>query len=372
VTSRYASLCEALIQETRDAGADAIDAYLQAEGFGDVGGHWPFVLATFFSGTVRADPTASLPTAGSGASDMLVERGYLKRASGRELTLLTGRGSAMLVGIWQDVVRPARWAGFPFRPGDLVITTPAKSGTTWMQMICALLVLQTPDLPAPLPELSPWLDAPELPRDETYARLTCQPHRRFIKTHTPLNEMPLSPLATYITVARHPLDAAISRYHAHRRQSGRQAEREWLLGWIEGREGHRDDLPQLLGQLSEAWTRRGEPNVVLVHYDDLSADLDGEMHQLAARLGITVPDEAWPALVKAATFQQMRTAASQLAPLSPADRLSDEDNTAFFRKGTSGSGSNLLTAAELTSYHTRTAQLAPADLLTWLHRDNNR
>ncbi|MGH3792933.1 MAG: hypothetical protein ACRDRU_08120 [Pseudonocardiaceae bacterium] len=48
-----------------------------------------------------------------------------------------------------------RWEGFPFRDGDIVISTPSKCGTTWTQMMCALLVFQTPDLPQPLIELSP-------------------------------------------------------------------------------------------------------------------------------------------------------------------------------------------------------------------------
>ncbi len=42
----------------------------------------------------------------------------------------------------------ARWDGFVFRPGDIVISAPSKAGTTWTQMICALLVFQTPELPA--------------------------------------------------------------------------------------------------------------------------------------------------------------------------------------------------------------------------------
>ncbi|MBA3960014.1 MAG: sulfotransferase domain-containing protein, partial [Chloroflexi bacterium] len=79
----------------------------------------------------------------------------------------------------------ARWLDFPFREGDIVISTRSKSGTTWMQMICALLILRTPDLPAPLAESSPWLDWLIVPRDEVYARLAAQEHRRFIKTHTP-------------------------------------------------------------------------------------------------------------------------------------------------------------------------------------------
>jgi len=103
----------------------------------------------------------------------------------------------------------ARWSGFPFRAGDIVISTRSKSGTTWMQTICALLVFRTTTLPAPIAELSPWLDFLVTPLEEVLARLEAQTHRRFIKTHTPLDGLPLDPRVTYIVVARHPLDAAV-------------------------------------------------------------------------------------------------------------------------------------------------------------------
>lgn len=50
----------------------------------------------------------------------------------------------------------ARWDGFPFREGDIVISTPPKCGTTWTQMICALLVFGTPKLDRPLVQISQW------------------------------------------------------------------------------------------------------------------------------------------------------------------------------------------------------------------------
>src|SRR4051794_30983229 len=103
-----------------------------------------------------------------------------------------------------------RWDGFKFRDGDIVISTRSKSGTTWTQMICALLVLQTTELPAPLATLSPWLDWLIVPRDRVVAELEAQRHRRFIKTHTPLDGIPIDPRATYVVVARHPLDLAVS------------------------------------------------------------------------------------------------------------------------------------------------------------------
>ena len=31
----------------------------------------------------------------------------------------------------------ARWDGFAFRPGDIVISTQPKCGTTWTEMLCA-------------------------------------------------------------------------------------------------------------------------------------------------------------------------------------------------------------------------------------------
>jgi hypothetical protein len=106
-----------------------------------------------------------------------------------------------------------RWAAFPFRPGDIVVSTRSKTGTTWVQMICALLIFQTPELPAQLGSLSPWLDHTIAPADEVIAMLEAQRHRRFIKTHTPLDGVPIDPRATYIVTARHPLDMIVSLIH---------------------------------------------------------------------------------------------------------------------------------------------------------------
>ncbi|MFC4018892.1 sulfotransferase domain-containing protein [Micromonospora sp. GCM10011542] len=281
----------------------------------------------------------------------------------------------------------ARWTGFPFRTGDIVISTRSKSGTTWMQMICALLVLGTPELPAPLTELSPWLDWLVEPRDEVYRRLAAQPHRRFIKTHTPLDGVPLDPRAHYVVVARHPLDMAVSLYHQAgnldrerlRELTGQAAPagpprprpsvQQWLPSWVDQDVDPRaelDSLPGVMWHLGDAWARRHEPNVELVHYDDLRTDLAGQMRRLADRWGLAVPERRWPELVEAATFDRMRERADRLAP----DRLGVlRDRRAFFRRGGSGQGRELLDEAALARYRTRAAALAPPDLLAWLHRD---
>lgn len=294
---------------------------------------------------------------------------------------MTGPGLRRYVSAEED---SARWAGFAHRAGDIVISTRSKAGTTWVQAICALLVFQSPELPAPLGELSPWLDWTGAPREEVFARLASQSHRRFVKTHTPLDGLPLDPRVTYVVVARHPLDAAVSLYHQganldrarlHRLTGAplpdpavpRPAPRDWLLRWID-RDADPltdlDSLPGVLWHLSDAWARRDPRSVVLVHYADLLADLPGQMRRLADRLGIPVDEERWPGLVAAARFDAMRLRADRLAPGGGV--LVDPDR--FFRRGGSGAGRSLLTDEELANYLDRAQRLAPADLLAWLHR----
>src|SRR5262245_34956057 len=96
------------------------------------------------------------------------------------------------------VADSARSDEFVFRPGDMVIRTPPKTGTTWMQMLCARFIFDGPAFPEPLDQLSPWLDMSIRPLAELTAALAAQPHRRFIKTHTPLDGLPLHDDVTYL------------------------------------------------------------------------------------------------------------------------------------------------------------------------------
>ncbi len=278
----------------------------------------------------------------------------------------------------------ARWRGFAFRDGDVFISTRTKHGTTWMQMICALLIFRTPELPAPIADLSPWMDWTIRPRDEVWALLDAQTHRRFVKTHTPLDGVPLDPRVSYVVVARHPLDAAISLYHQqHNLDRRRWSEltgspppdpsrltaslHDSLLAWIEldlDPHEHLDSLPGVAAHLTDAWSRRDDANVVLVHYDELQRDLEGTMRRLAGRFGIEIDDATWPALVGAASFDAMRSRADDAVP----DRSGViRDPRRFFRRGSSGGRFDELSADEIARFEERIARLTPPDLCRWLN-----
>lgn len=276
-----------------------------------------------------------------------------------------------------------RWAGFALRAGDVVVSARSKHGTTWVQTICLNLV-HPGGLPAPLPEISPWLDWLGEPLDDVRDRLRRQMHRRVIKTHTPLDGVTLDPGVSYVVAARDPLDAAVSLYH-HSRNIDRDrlsaltgnaststaaeaAVGEWLRRWVHSVADpatELDSLDGVLWHLADAWSRRSAEHVTLVHYADLMTDLEGEMLRLAGRLHVEVPPDLWPRLVDACTFDRMRAQPDRHVP-DHGGIL--REPAAFFRLGGSGEGLTLLGPGALARYEERTRTALPPELWSWLHR----
>ena len=106
------------------------------------------------------------------------------------------------------------WNEFEFRNDDIVIATYAKSGTTWVQQIVAQLLFQGAD-GLEVAEMSPWLDLRVPPKAVKLPMVEAQPHRRFIKTHLPVDALVYSPLAKYLYIGRDGRDVVWSMYNHH-------------------------------------------------------------------------------------------------------------------------------------------------------------
>jgi len=281
----------------------------------------------------------------------------------------------------------SRWERFRFRPDDVVISTPAKCGTTWMQTIVGMVLLDRVDLGAPMGTLSPWLDMLIRTEDEVFALLDAQRHRRFIKTHTPLDGVPLLDPVTYIVVVRHPLDAALSdRDHADNMRDDRAIElRTAVAGAAPRHAAERPDDPAAFlrwfvdndeaptgsgpnglmdycDQVGTYWQRRALPNVHLFHYTDLWNDRDGEMRRVAAALGVPIDERRWPAYVEAAGLSSMRARAGETAP--DAHLHLWESPEKFFRVGGSRDWSSMLGPDGVAHFEERFRALA-GDAAGW-------
>jgi aryl sulfotransferase len=257
-----------------------------------------------------------------------------------------------------------------------------------MQTIVANLLHPDGELPMPATHLGPWLDCRFFPLELTLNHLAAQTSRRFIKTHLPQDGLPYYPDAQYVVVARDARDVFMSllnHWGSHTRDF------HWMLDNIAGRVG--DPFPAFDGDVAarfEEWMTRGWfewesdgypywshlhhcktwwevrqlPNVRLVHYDDLLADLAGEMRELAAWLGIGVPEARWPHVVDACRFETVKR--------DPEKVVGDMSwgfqggAQTFIHKGTNGRWRGVLGDAELALYAEATKRTLSPECARWL------
>ncbi len=289
-------------------------------------------------------------------------------------------------------VDSTRWSRFAFRSDDVVISTPSKCGTTWMQSIVAMLLLDRVDLDGPIGVLSPWLDARTRSEQDVFALLEAQHHRRFIKTHTPLDGFPRPEGVTVITVIRHPLDVALS-FRDHRDNADREHTRRliaatgvelpppsepeaepdddagYLRWWIDRDEGRLGMGPLGLAdychQVRQYWEARDEPDVALFHYADLWTDLRAEIDVVAAVLGVAPGERRIDEIAEAVGLASMRDRAELAAPHTELGIW--KDPASFFRVGGPRPWRAAMTEVDEAHFHIRLAELA-GDASDWILR----
>ncbi|KNG94256.1 sulfotransferase domain-containing protein [Pseudaestuariivita atlantica] len=270
-----------------------------------------------------------------------------------------------------------RWDRITIRPDDVIVVTPPKCGTTWMQTIVALLLSGDPEAETDLSIRMPWVDIRFREIDEVAGRLDAMTHRRCMKSHTPMDGLPLDATAQYLCVFRHPLDAHIS-FRNHVRNipltlfdawypeddPDNVAFRRFLDGGPEGFDMDLMPLAHILRHFEAAKAVDERPNVTLFHYADMSRDLVGTMERVAHMLGVKHAPDVIERLVQAATFDNMKAHAERFAPSGGKGFFKSDDG--FFHSGTSGQWRAHLTDGEIEAYDAvMDAHLSPEDR-AWL------
>jgi aryl sulfotransferase len=285
-----------------------------------------------------------------------------------------------------------RWAHYAPRPDDIIIGTSAKCGTTWMQQIVSLLVFRSPE-PRDVQNESPWMDFRVRPIEEAMGRIEAQTHRRFLKSHLEFDALPIYDDVRYIHVARDGRDAFISWYNHSRHytqlsidlqsaagladetigtpmplpgDSIRDFFQVWMTDGPEARLANDFPAQRYFDIERSYWAERRRPNLLMVHYNDLKLDLEAEMRRIAGFLDIGIPEETWPALVNAASFNFMREHGATLLPR--AAQGWDNGAARFLHAGTNGRWRDVLTAEDVAFYETRAGRELSPNLARWLER----
>ena len=270
-----------------------------------------------------------------------------------------------------------RWDMVKIRPDDVIVVTPPKAGTTWMQTIVTLLLSGDPDVEPELSVKMPWVDIRIREMAEVAERLEEREHRRSMKSHTPMDGLPIHDTAEYICVFRHPLDVHFS-FRKHVRNIPLSwfdhwfpeddpdgiAFRRFLDGGPEGWDMDVAPLAHILRHYEAAKAAAERPNVTLFHYADMKRDLAGTFDKVARLIGIQYADTLMDQLVEAATFDNMKANAERYAPSGGQGFFKSDEG--FFAGGNLGAWAGQLTDAELTAYHRMMDAHLDADDRAWL------
>ena len=259
-----------------------------------------------------------------------------------------------------------------------------------MQTIVGNIIFHQDGPPDSIQDLSPWLDMRLSPKKGTKKLLAEQSHRRFIKTHLPLDGLKFHEQAKYIMVGRDPRDVFMSllnHWGNHTdlfystmndripNKSGDQFPRmgddvhetwaDWIgKGWFDW---ENDGYPYWshLGHCLSWWEFRHLPNIELFHYQDMVDNLEGEMRRVSKYLDIDVPEEAWPRLVDACSFETVKKNPLPVTGKNM-DIMFKGGADTFINKGTNGRWKDVLTDDELALYKNVMERTLPQDCAHWL------
>ncbi|RYE11431.1 MAG: sulfotransferase domain-containing protein [Hyphomicrobiales bacterium] len=269
------------------------------------------------------------------------------------------------------------WNDFVMRDDDIVICTWSKSGTTWTQQIVGQLIFGGRPGLYHGAEASPWIDFRLRP--EARAIADAQTHRRFLKTHLPLDALSYSPKAKYIYIGRDGRDVFWS-WHKHWSSFKPEALahinsfypdqptipypdpdiRRAFLDWLDS-----DAYPNwpFWSHVQGWFDARRLPNLHLLHFANLKADFENEVRRLAGFLDIAIAPETWPKIVEQCSFDYVRGLA---APDPTQAVFLVGGGATFINKGTNGRWRDVLTEADVARYLAEAARHLTPDCARWL------
>lgn len=256
------------------------------------------------------------------------------------------------------------WNDFQFRDDDIVIATYAKSGTTWTQQIVAQLLFNGKE-GLDITEMSPWMDFRIPSKAEKLAAVEAQTHRRFLKTHLPVDALVFSPKAKYLYIARDGRDVVWSLYNHHasfnpmayemiNNTPGRvglplepppSSIRQYFHDWLD-----KDGYPfwSMWENVRSWWEIRHLPNVLVLHYAQLKQDLPGQLRRIAEFLEIPVDESQREMILEHCSFKYMKENAPQIVPF--VEHFFQGGAKTFINKGTNGRWRDTLTPEENQKY----------------------
>jgi aryl sulfotransferase len=241
-----------------------------------------------------------------------------------------------------------------WRDGDVVVSVPAKSGTTWaMNIVHQLRSGGDPSFADIYAEV-PWLEfvpRPGTDLDSLVAQFDAMPRevRRAFKSHAAPPTLPYQPSGAgpdvrYLVVVRDPNEAVASfrpfiMAHSDAWFDHWQVERDGIVGpdfdtYIAGFASH-VLVPKIFNFVASWWPLRNAANVLFVHYSDLQREPEASIRRIAEFLDLDVSDSSMSAILEYTSFAWMKAHEEKFELRSVTD-VPILDPGGMLRKGQAG------------------------------------
>ncbi|HEU4327284.1 MAG TPA: sulfotransferase domain-containing protein [Roseiflexaceae bacterium] len=239
------------------------------------------------------------------------------------------------------------FAGYRPGPQDVFVCTYSKSGTNWaMQMVVQIAHHGRAEYEK-IHDLVPWPEAPfpGIARlDDAGTYRSAPTGLRAVKTHLESDYVPYSPQAKYIVVVRDPKDVLVSSYHFSSKVlplPQMLPVAEWVELFLTGPFQYGSWAEHLAG----FWAWRNRPNVLLLTYGEMKADLSGTVRRVAELMGVGLAEQEHAAVVERCGFEYMQRIDHKFLPPMPGER-GLRRKPVMMRRGSAGGSGELLTPAQ--------------------------
>ncbi len=267
---------------------------------------------------------------------------------------------------------PVCLANFKPRSTDILITTAAKAGTTWMQQILHQLRTGGDVNFNSIDDVVPWLEAPRKnsSTEERLAYYESLNNPRIFKTHCTYPQTPGTDKVRIILSSRDPRDCCVSFYHhvmdmtddalAHVNMTQPQSFDEYFDRWM--------SFGSWFRNIESWWPHKKDPNVLWLRYEDMKQDLPKALNSILSFLEWQRTPEEMEKIQHYTSFEWMKAHtnkfASQLSQGKPSFKPGG-----FIRKGKVGDYKTLLTADQETIILEKAKKTLPQDCLDFLNLD---
>lgn len=264
---------------------------------------------------------------------------------------------------------PQLLAGFQPRSSDVLITTPPKAGTTWMQQILHQIRSKGDDSFRSIYDVVPWLELrrQDISIAEQLAQYEAMESPRIFKTHCTYSQTPGVDTAKIILTSRDPRDCCISFYH-HMQGLTDEVKKErgmnsatdfdtFFENWMSFAAWYRN--------VQSWWPHRHQANILWLRYEDMKLVFSKAIDQICDFLEWSLTPYEKERVMGYASFEWMKENTHRFTTLAGYEKPHFKPGQ-FIRKGVVGDYKMQLSAEQEARILAKAKELLEADCLRFL------